>query len=163
MLRFASIAAIALMAAACTPPADEAARDEASTAEPSTVAATAPATPGAAGMPQMQASLNAPDAEALHALLLANEADIVPSDWHTGEPAGQQFWDFPDTMDGFDASAECSWEGNDQSAMDCLLTISEPEDAEGGPRRVMYRAEVGYTPEGELTLLSPNVRWATMG
>ena len=32
-----------------------------------------------------------------------------------------------------------------------------------GPRRVMYRAEVGYTPEGELTLLSPNVRWATMG
>ena len=100
MLRFASIAAIALMAAACTPPADEVAPDEASTAEPSTLAATAPATPGAAGMPQMQASLNAPDAEALHALLLTNEADIVPSDWHSGEPAGADFWDFPGTMDG---------------------------------------------------------------
>lgn len=164
MFRFASIAAIALMAAACTPPADEATTgDEASTAEPSTVAATAPATPGAAGMPQMQAGLNAPDAEALHALLLANETDLVPSDWHSGEPAGADFWDFPDTLEGFDTSAECSWADNDQSAMDCLLTISEPEDTEGGPRRVMYRAEVGYTPEGELTLLSPNVRWATMG
>ena len=162
MRRFAPIAAIALMAAACTPRADEAAGD-ASAPETDIVASTAPATPGAAGMPQVQAQLVTPDAETLHAFLLANEGDITPSDWNTGEPAGQEYWDFPDTLDGYDASAECDRIGGAQSEMDCTLTVAEPEGAEGGALSVMYRAMVGYTSEGELMLLSPNVRWATMG
>ncbi|MEN0653217.1 MULTISPECIES: hypothetical protein [Hyphobacterium] len=163
MLRFASIAALALVAAACTPPADEAVTAETAAPESAAPETAAPETGGSDAMPQMQAVLNAPDAQTLHAFLLANEAAIIPSDWHTGEPAGQQFWDFPDTLDGYVASSECAWTSSDQSAMNCLLTVAEPDGSEDGPRSVMYRAEIGYTPEGELTLLSPNVRWATMG
>lgn len=157
MRRFATIAAIALMAAACAPPADDTGTDT------DVAVTTAPATPGAAGMPQVQAQLLAPDAETLHAFLLANEDGLVPSDWQTGEPAGQDYWDFPDSLGGLEASAECARTGGERSEMDCTLTIAEPGDAPDGPRSVLYRALIGYTPEGELTLLSPYVRWATMG
>ena len=160
MLRIAMIAAAALAASACTQ------SDNADTpVDPAeaVLGGTASDTGETASMPQMQARLNAPDAASLHALLLAHEDALVPSDWNTGEPAGAQYWDFPATLDGLEASSECDWDGNDQSAMDCTLTLAETDATEGGPRSVMYRAEVGYTPEGELILLSPNVRWATMG
>lgn len=156
MTRFASIAAIALMAAACAP-------SETGTADTETTARPDAAAGATSGMPMTQAQLAEPGAGALHELLLAEEDRIVPSDWHTGEPAGQEYWDIPETLDGLHSASECDWTSDDQSTMDCTLTLSEPEDAPDGPRHVMYRAEIGYTPEGALILLSPNVRWAVMG
>lgn len=159
MLRFAIISAAALAASACTQSdiADTPV-DPAEAAPGGTVTDMGETT----SMPQMQASLNTPDAASLHALLLAHEDALVPSDWNTGAPAGAQYWDFPATLDGLEASSECDWEGNDQSAMDCTLTLVETGAEDGGPRRALYRAEVGYTPEGDLILLSPNVRWAVI-
>ncbi|MGX6648354.1 hypothetical protein ACWCOP_10490 [Maricaulaceae bacterium MS644] len=163
-MRILALTALSAVLAACgsEPSAEETEVAAASGAQaPSTDTAPAPASDDLSG------GVPADDA-ALHALLLANSDDIVPSVWRTGEPAPDTalaYWMLPEIDVNAERSAACAPMAELERAQECTLTfVSIPEEgAEERPVTARYRFTVQETAEGEFTLLSPNVRWAVQG
>lgn len=105
--------------------------------------------------------------EALHGVLLDEANTIIPSVWSTGEPAPDTalaYWHVPPTLEDIQAISECTELPEVEGGYDCTLTLTAPNyDAEEDERRdveALYRMEVGVLEDGDVTLLSPNVRWA---
>jgi len=117
------------------------------------------------------ASTVALDDAALHALLIANADDLVPSDWNSGEPAPDTalaYWHLPELDVDADRSAACTPLPEPENAYDCTLTfVSRPlEGADPDEYReatAHYRFNVREQDDGDLALLSPDVRWAVIG
>lgn len=118
------------------------------------------------------ASLSA-EAAALHALLLDEADNLVPSDWQSGAPVPETalaYWHIPelDLAEQVSRTAECTaWPGPG-NAHDCTLTfISDNSAAEDEEDRrtvtALYRFDVRQNEDDSLTLLSPAVRWAVQG
>lgn len=113
------------------------------------------------------------EAAALHALLLEEADNLVPSDWQSGAPVPETalaYWHLPelDLAGQVSRTAECTaWPGPG-NAHDCTLTfISDNSAAEDEEDRrtvtAFYRFDVRQNEDDSLTLLSPNVRWAVQG
>lgn len=173
-IHFPAAAALAVLIAACSPAPETAAPEAAiaETAAPETAApepamAEAPASEAA---PEAAAPLDGaagPDAAALHGLLVDNGDDLVPSDWNTGEPVSEtsmSYWVLP-ALDVAEArSATCMPLAEPARAHDCTLSfVAQPLEANRRPVEARFRFNVTESPDGELTLLSPNVRWAVTG
>ncbi|PIW55318.1 MAG: hypothetical protein COW16_06745 [Sphingomonadales bacterium CG12_big_fil_rev_8_21_14_0_65_65_10] len=113
------------------------------------------------------------DPAALHALLVEEADNLVPSDWQTGAPAPETalaYWHLPELElhEQVSRTAECTAYPGPGNAHDCTLTFtsdnSAAEDAED--RRTVtafFRFDVRANDDDSLTLLSPNVRWAVQG
>ena len=108
------------------------------------------------------------DDASLHALLIANADDLVPSVWSTGEPAPDtalSYWILPEIDVEAERSAACTPQAEPGGAFECTLTfVSIPQEgADEGPVTARYRFHVEETADGAFTLLSPHVRWAVQG
>ena len=161
-------AALAVLIAACSPAPDtapeavspgEAAAPETAASEPAMAETPAPETaaPETAG----------PDAAALHALLVENADDLVPSDWNTGEPVSETslvYWMLPALDVEAERSAACTPLSEPAGAQDCTLSFVAPsQEASRPPVEALFRFSVAEGDDGQLILLSPNVRWAVTG
>lgn len=151
LMRLAGFAALSALIAACSP------APVAEQAAPETAAAADAAAPESTG----------PDAAALHVLLVDNADDLVPSDWNTGEPVSEislSYWVLPALDVAETRSAACTPLAEPARAHDCTLSfVAEPVEPNRPPVEARFRFNVAEGPDGELTLLSPNVRWAVTG
>lgn len=150
-MRLLALTALAGVLAACGSETDQAAETQ-----------TAPAAQDA------PAETVVKDDAALHALLIANADDLVPSVWSTGEPAPDTaltYWILPEIDVEAERSAACTPQAEPGGAFECTLTfVSIPQDgADEGPVTARYRFHVEETVDGAFTLLSPHVRWAVQG
>lgn len=156
-------AALAVLIAACSPAPDtapeavspgEAAAPETAASEPAMAETPAPETSG-------------PDAAALHGLLVENGDDLVPSDWNTGEPVSETslvYWMLPALDVEAERTAACTPLSEPAGARDCTLSFVAPsQEASRPPVEARFRVSVAEGADGELILLSPNVRWAVIG
>lgn len=107
------------------------------------------------------------DAEALHALLIEQADNLVPSVWQTGEPAPESalaYWILPEIDVEAERSAECTALADAPGLHDCTLSfVSAPQDEGDEPVTALYRFTVQASADGSLTLHSPAVRWAVIG
>lgn len=114
-----------------------------------------------------QAGSAALDDGALHALLVAHGDDLIPSDWNTGEPVSESsmaYWVLPQ-LDVTEArSSACTPLPEPANAYDCTLSFTaEPGERNRRPITASFRFDVQEGADGDLILLSPNVRWAVTG
>lgn len=107
------------------------------------------------------------DAASLHALLIDQADNLVPSVWQTGEPAPESalaYWILPEIDVEAERSAECSAVDGSPDLHDCTLSfVSIPPSEEDEPVTALYRFTVRESADGALTLDSPAVRWAVIG
>jgi hypothetical protein len=167
-------AALAVLIAACSPAPDTApqAASPEETAAPETAApepamAEAPAPEAAPSDAALLDGAAGPDAAALHVLLVENGDDLVPSDWNTGEPVSETslvYWMLPALDVEAERSAACTPLSEPARAQDCTLSFVAPSQEAGRPAvEARFRLSVAEGPDGQLILLSPNVRWAVTG
>lgn len=160
-IRLLGFTAIAAMLGACSPAPEAAAPDAAApeTAAPETAASE---TAGAGAV-----SADAPDAAALHALLVMHGDDLIPVDWNTGEPVPETsmaYWIVPALDIEESRAAECTPLAEPAGAHDCTLRFTaEPGERNRRPVIAQYRFNVRADDDGALTLVSPEVRWAVTG
>lgn len=163
-------AALAVLIAACSPAPETA--PEAASPEETAATETAAPEPGMAEAPAPEAAAPpdgaaGPAAAALHALLVDNAEDLVPSDWNTGEPVPETslvYWMLPALDVEAERSASCTPVAEPAGAQDCTLTFVAPSQEANRPAvEARFRVNVAEGPDGELVLLSPNIRWAVTG
>lgn len=122
---------------------------------------------------QEEAASLSGEAAALHALLVEEADNLVPSDWQSGAPAPETalaYWHLPelDLAEQVSRTAECTPYPGPGNAHDCTLTfISDNSAAEDEEDRrtvtAFFRFDVRQNEDDSLTLLSPAVRWAVQG
>jgi hypothetical protein len=122
---------------------------------------------------QEEAANLSAEAAALHALLVEEADNLVPSDWQSGAPVPETalaYWHIPelDLAEQVSRTAECTAYPGPGNAHDCTLTfISDNSAAEDEEDRrtvtALYRFDVRQNEDDSLTLLSPAVRWAVQG
>lgn len=156
-MRILALTAFAGVLAACGSEPDQAAETQ-----------TAAAPEAQDASPETAPDAVVKDDAALHALLIANDDDLVPSVWSTGEPAPNTalaYWVVPAIDVEAERSATCTPLAEPDGALECTLSFtSAPEDeSEERPVTARYRFRVEETGEGDFTLLSPAVRWAVQG
>ncbi|WBQ11832.1 hypothetical protein L2D00_08210 [Hyphomonadaceae bacterium BL14] len=160
VMRLAGFAALSVLIAACSPaPVAEQAAPE--TAAPETAA------PDTAAPDTAAPEATGPAAAALHVLLVENAEDLVPSDWTTGEPVSEtslSYWVLPALDVAETRSAVCTPLTEPARAHDCTLSfVAEPVEANRRPVEARFRFSVAESPDGDLALISPTVRWAVTG
>jgi hypothetical protein len=74
------------------------------------------------------------------------------------------YWVLPALDVAETRSATCTPLAEPARAHDCTLSfVAEPEEANRRPVEARFRFSVAEGPDGQLILLSPNVRWAVTG
>ena len=183
-LTLSCLSGLVLVLAACdaapraTEPAGDAAPAALAQAEPAAEpAAEAPAPseppaepapePASDPAPDAAPDPDAPGAEALHALLLASEDMVIPSDWTTGEPAPETaltYWMVPEIDVDAERTATCAPAEDAPEARICELSMtSRPVAGENRQVTARFRMTVTTDEAGALVLASPNVPWAVTG